>query len=196
MIPIVPRMAQPDIESPSDELFDSLFREHYAGMWRFVTRLVGSPEVAEDIVQDVMFSVWRSGKWKNEDLKASFLYVSVRNAAFNYRRREKLEESTIREGVLAWEQKYIDAAEKVNYDEVAQAVREAINSLPERCRMIYLMNREEGLSYSEIAKILGLSGKTVDAQMGKAVKRLRAWLTEKLVIFMVASMAVAGRFMS
>lgn len=196
MMPIIALMVQPVTADSSDELFDNLFRENYAGMWRFVTRLVGSSEVAEDIVQEVMFSIWRQGNWKTEELKPSFLYVSARNAAFNYRRRKKLEESTVREGVLAWEQKYIDAAERVNYDEVAKNIREAINSLPDRCRLIYLMNREEGLSYAEIAEILGLSGKTVDSQMGKALKVLRQRLREKMIVGMVVAMGIAGRFLS
>lgn len=188
-------MASPPAQD-FDESFDDLFREHYPGLWRFVTRLAGAPDIAEELVQDVMFSVWRNGKWRRNEVNASFLYVSARNAFFNYQRRANLEDRTIRDGVLEWERKHIDTADVAHYNDLVESVKSAVDSLPDRCRLIFLMNREDGHSYSEIAEILGIAPKTVEVQMGRAIKTLRARLAGKLAVICVAAMSFAGRLLS
>ena len=101
----------------------------------------------------------------------TYLFRAARNRAFNHLRRNKLER------LWRLRQPPTPDAEGVedehSTDELAAAIRAAIASLPDRCREIFLLSRDQNMTYAEIAKVLGISIKTVETQMGRALKALR-----------------------
>jgi RNA polymerase sigma-70 factor (ECF subfamily) len=166
------------IRGGDERALEEVFRTHYAGMCLFVRRFVHAPDVAEELVQDVFFKLWakRDGLSDIDALK-TYLFRAARNTALNHLRRRKLEQN--------WEEREGQRGEPVTSggtdddttsDEVQRAVSAAIARLPERCREIFLMSREGGLTYGEIAAALGISIKTVETQMGRALKSLRVAL--------------------
>jgi len=163
------------IRDGDERALEEVFRTYYQGMCLFVRRFVHAPDVAEELVQDVFFKLWakRDGLSDIDALK-TYLFRAARNTALNHLRRRKLE--------LNWEEKEGQRGEPVTAGgtddeatsgEVQRAVSAAIARLPERCREIFLLSREGGLTYGEIAAALGISIKTVETQMGRALKSLR-----------------------
>jgi RNA polymerase sigma-70 factor (ECF subfamily) len=158
--------------------FEALFRAHYDGLLRFANRYVRSRAEAEELVHDVLLQVWirRDDLAPSDELK-TYLFRATYNRALNHLRRRKIERLWKRS--LPPEEPVAPpsiSAEAMNSTEAA--VRRAVDALPPRCREIFLLSREEGLTYSGIATTLGISIKTVETQMGRALKSLRAALED------------------
>jgi len=136
--------------------------------------------IAEELVQDVMLELWR----RRESLAAdgspqAYLFQATRNRVLNHLRHLKIEqrsEPDVRGE--SWTTPHADAA--VAEEELDAAVQRAVRSLPDRCREVFELSRVHGLKYSEIASQLGISVKTVEAQMGKALRTLRERLAPLL----------------
>lgn len=157
--------------------FEEVFRAHYAPLCTYVDRLVGSPAAAEDVVQDLFVSVWdRRAEWRARGTSlAPVLYISARNRAFNVLKRRRIEDRS--QVVLVQDERpSIGADETLRWDEMKSAIDRAVDSLPEQCRLIFTLSRRDGLTYAQIARTLELSVKTVETQMGRALKALRTRL--------------------
>lgn len=149
-------------------LIDRLFKTTYRPLCLYAAHyLNGDIVTAEDIVQDCFVRLWQHGA----DNGRAFLYTAVRNACVDHLRRQHPE-------MVSFEPRDLDSI--ITDDEaIGQAgeearVWEAIDSLPERCRAIFLMSKRDGMSYAEIASELNLSVKTVEHQISKALRRLRS----------------------
>lgn len=165
------------LQTPAQAGFEALFRAHYAGLVRFATRLVDSRMEAEELVQDVMFKVWeRQDQLAVGDELKTYLYRATRNHALNLLRRRRLER--IWQSNLPSEEPSVGPLEADDSTAMEVAVRRAIDALPDRCREVFLLSREQSLTYAAIAETMGISVKTVETQMGRALKALRASLKE------------------
>ncbi len=166
------------IRAGDERALEVVFRAHYAGMASFVQRFVRSSDLAEELVQDVFLKLWAKREQLAEiETFRTYLFRAARNTALNYLRRVKLERKWREEqGVDDDPPTSFAADEETAEQEVAVAVQVAINRLPPRCREIFLLSRDGGLTYAEIARSLEISVKTVETQMGRALKSLRASL--------------------
>lgn len=168
------------IRDGDERALEEVFRAHYTGMCLFVRRFVHAPDVAEELVQDVFFKLWSKRDSLNDiDALKTYLFRAARNTALNHLRRRKLEQN--------WEEKEAQRGEpqstggtddETSSDEVRRAVIAAVGRLPARCKEIFLLSRNGGLTYGEIASTLGISIKTVETQMGRALKSLRLSLAK------------------
>jgi len=154
---------------------ETLFRLHYRPLCLFALHLINDVISAEDIVMDCYLKLWT--KWKEEEIKnpKSYLYIAVRNACYDHNKATsnytdvsiENDAKTI-DGISSEEQAL--AEEQAN---IEANVWTAIDSLPPKCREIFLMSKRDGMSYAEIAQEMQLSIKTIEAQITKAYKRLR-----------------------
>lgn len=134
-------------------------------------------ENAEEMVQDVFVKIWENApRLQIETSLLSYLYSSVRNACLNYLKHEKIkkkhEQETLQENNIS------ESTESpVNFNFFKVLLAQTIGLLPEKCRQIFEMAKFEGLSYEEIAEYLQVSVKTVENQMGIALKKLRENMT-------------------
>jgi len=157
--------------------FEKLFFSFYPGLLRYAETLVRKVEIAEEIVQDVFYNVWKNREairithsWK------SYLYRSVYNNSMMYLRKTR-REIVLEEGLFPEKEgNSQDPFQELELAEVTAVVSDTVSRLPERTREIFLLNRQEGLKYREIAERLSISVKTVEANMGKALKELRSSL--------------------
>jgi RNA polymerase sigma-70 factor (ECF subfamily) len=165
------------------DAFETAFREQYAGLCDYVDSFVRSQEVAHDLVQDLFVNLWdRCDSGDTPPLNAAYLYTAARNRALKHLRHrrvvsewaESAAHETLRTGPAA--------DDGVRTREVAQAIHTAIDELPERCREIFLLSRQQHLSYAVIADSLGISIKTVETQMWRALKSLRTTLAPYLAV--------------
>ena len=157
--------------------FEAAFRAWYGELCSFVRPQVGSTDSAEEIVQDVFLRLWRARLTldPSQSLRA-YLYRAARNTALNQLKRRQLENRWLNSAAAAGEPTVGAADEDVQLHELSDAVQHTLTLLPERCRLVFTMSRHQGLSYSEIAEALGISIKTVETQMSRALKALRAGL--------------------
>lgn len=160
-----------------ESLLELLFREHFTSLCRFARSYVKDPETAREIVQETFVNLWerRSTIDPAENI-LSYLSTSVRNRCLNYLRDHK----KFSERLLFLEDL---PADWVNYtrdqlveNELKQHIDAAISDLPEKCREIFLLNRQDHLKYRQIAEKLQISVKTVETQMSRALKHLRSRL--------------------
>lgn len=160
--------------------FDAIFRANYALLVRVAEAMLRERASAEEIAQDVMLELWR--RRESLDVTESvrgYLLQATRNRSLNVLRHRAIEwrsEPHLTDGVSRLPS--TDAA--VREREIEVAIHAAIGELPDRCRQVFELSRMDGLKYAEIAARLGISVKTVEVQMGKALRilreRLRAWL--------------------
>jgi RNA polymerase sigma-70 factor (ECF subfamily) len=156
--------------------FDDVFRTHYPLLVGVAERIVGERALAEEVGQDVMLELWRRRETVvvEESLRA-YLVRAARNRALNHVRHERMK---VRTAPFAAGETVTqaEAPGHLAEEEIQAAVREAVAALPERCREVFELSRGRGLRYAEIAETLGISVKTVEAQMGKALRVLRVRL--------------------
>lgn len=140
--------------------------------------MLGSSGEAEEVVQEVFMYVWERHEIIDETTASpAYLYRAARNGALNRIRRHRVEQRW-RGKEAAQASEYADetASRDVEYDELVEAVQQAIERLPERCRQVYTLSRQEHLTYREIAETLDVSVKTVEAHMTRAFRRLHEML--------------------
>jgi RNA polymerase sigma-70 factor, ECF subfamily len=151
--------------------FEALFRQHYRPLCAFALGYLKDSDKCEDLVQDLFFRLWLDREKVNitTSVKA-YLYASVRNRCLNavkVQGRMRVLNDEVDEHVQEEERSEDEHSERI------ARVQSAIELLPEERRKVFKLSRYEGLKYHEIAERLGISVKTVENQMGKALKTLR-----------------------
>jgi RNA polymerase sigma-70 factor (family 1) len=159
--------------------FESLFRSSYVSLVRYAKTLVKDHDTAEEIVQDLFFRLWQDKeKIEIESSLNGYLFRAVHNRCLHWIEHSRVVEKHAQEMAYKQTENYENPLEIIQYKELQSKIAKILARLPERCGKIFCMNRFEGLKYAEIADILSVSVKTVEANMGKALKEFRKALTE------------------
>jgi RNA polymerase sigma-70 factor (ECF subfamily) len=168
------------LQRGSHDAFDAIFRTYYARMVGAAEALLGERAAAEEAAQEVMLELWRrSASITIETALGAYLFRAVRNRALNQIRHARTRRQA--EPLLGAETSAAPHADaRVRQRELNVALQAAIEELPPRCREVFELSRAQGLRYAEIADALGISVKTVEAQMGKALRILRDRLSDWL----------------
>lgn len=156
------------------EVFEYVFRTYYSQLCRFSMKFLREKEATEEIVQEIFLYIWKKRHSLNitRSLKA-YLYTATRNRSLNY---IKSNSSRVEISVeLAEEDQllHVPANDNIDPQELRQFISQAIEMLPPKCRAIFDLSKNAGLTYQEIAEELEISKKTVEAQMSIALKKLR-----------------------
>jgi RNA polymerase sigma-70 factor (ECF subfamily) len=161
------------------QIYEAIFKELFKPLCAFATKYTGDWEESRNLVHEVFISVWEKFDSLPEGTQyRSYLFAAVRNRSLNYLRDKK--KMIGLENVS--ESRFSETDSTLETAELEHEIKQAIQLLPEKCRQIFEMNRLEGLKYTEIAEKLGLSIKTVEAQMSKALSVLREHLREFLTL--------------
>ena len=169
------------IRAGDSDAFDAVFRANYAALVGSAERILGRRDVAEEIVQDVMLELWRRRETLAvEDSLRGYLFRATRNRSLNHLRHGAIEKRAEPELAANRAENGSSAHAALVEEEIEVAVKRAVADLPARCREVFELSRMHGLRYSEIATTLGISVKTVEAQMGKALRLLRERLAQWL----------------
>ena len=175
------------VQKGNRKAFKELFTRYYVQLCHFALLYVNDQSIAESLVQDVFINIWE--KRQSLDIHTSikaYLFISVKNRALNYlRNRPQMLE--FEDGHSETESVEIYSSESnINYSDLKKEINKSIQQLPEKCREIFLLSREENLSYKEIAEKLNISRKTVENQLGIALKKLRENLKPYLGIIIIS----------
>ncbi len=172
--------------------FKEVYVSYYSRMKRFAQEYVAREEDAENIVQDIFFELWE----KQLELTSlvnlnGFLFTMLKNRCIDFLRRKTLEQQASEEmqseyiRTLKLKFNSLEALDSklINSNNIDTIVQDAINSLPERCREIFVMNKLEGKKQKVIARELNISIHTVESQMAIAYKKLKEALKDYIPLF-------------
>lgn len=165
------------IKQHNQKALESLFEKYFYSLCDFAFAIVKNVESAEEVVSDVFFNIW--SKRDNLEIKSnlkSYLFLATKNQSINYLSKNKLslEEMDISKG-------FIDILENntaetgVEYKELEKEIYHILEELPPQRRLIFRLNRLEGLKYKEIAETLSISVNTVQKQMVEASKYIEKY---------------------
>ncbi|WP_437369252.1 RNA polymerase sigma-70 factor [Maribacter litoralis] len=154
--------------------FNKLFNTYWQPLYISAFNVLKDKNICEEIVQDIFIGIWKNRK--NFEIKVSlekYLFSCVRYQVFNqFRKNQKNLRTELFEN-LDQRCTYENPESEVLYQELVQKVDSIIEELPEKCRMVYKMSREEQLSHKEISSRLNISPKTVENHITKALFVLR-----------------------
>lgn len=163
------------IAAGDETAFQRLFRDWYPRLADHAWRLLGERDSAEDAVQEVFVALWRGRERLPEAAAlAGYLHRAVRNRALNQLRARKGE--TVDPDGLMLPSVPPDAPRFLEEEQLAGQLAAALATLPPRTREVFLLSREQGLTYAAIAATLEISVKTVETLMGRAIRALREQL--------------------
>jgi RNA polymerase sigma-70 factor (ECF subfamily) len=174
------------LQKRDEAVFEQVFKSNYKSLHAYAFSILRDEADAEEMVQSVFYKLWE----RSENLSISgsitaYLYRAVHNESLNY-----IKHLSVRSKHRMYVSHKIDdgseeGSGRVQAKELEERIQQAMSELPEQCRTIFQMSRFEELRYREIAEKLNLSVKTVENQMGKALKLMRARLADFLILVLM-----------
>ena len=181
------------VSSDGRGAFERFYNLYYDQVFRFAYYCLGEEEACKEVVSDVFFSIWNSkARLKEIDNIDTYLYITVRNEALRHISRSNSVNKIQMDQLCSFEPEEEATPEgMLESQEMRELLNLAIDELPEKCRLIFLMIREEGLSTKEVAKILSIQESTVRVQMKiaveKLIKRLKSDFPDISFVFILIS---------
>ena len=165
-----------------EKAIDLLFDNYYEYLCNVVYRVINDYVYAEDIVQEMFFDLWK----KSKDIKINislraYLRRAAVNRSLNHLRKQRMKFDEAEDAVLEIEDNHVSGQMEMEKNELEERIFATIESLPPKCKIVFGMSRFENMSYQEIADALEISVKTVENQISKALKILRAAVQTYLV---------------
>ena len=168
------------IKSGDEKLFNQLFDDYYTSLCFFANNYLKDLDLSRSLVQEVFVNLWvKREKLDIGHSVKSYLYNSVKNISIDYIRKEKKKIHIIDFSDDIVQSPFKDLVEEA---ELNDRINQSINELPEKCKEIFKLCRFEGLKYSQIAEQLNISIKTVEMQMGIALKKIRQKLSDNQML--------------
>jgi RNA polymerase sigma-70 factor (ECF subfamily) len=174
------------IRAGDGKAFDTMVVMYYEPMLRLAVSYLYLRESAEEVVQDVLLAIWQKrAQWQPTGALRLYLFTATRNRAFSQLRHRRVEQrlaqAVASDGdVLAFTPKREAADHVQRTTELDQAIHAAIDALPPRMKETFVLSRHHHMSHEEIARVMGTSIKTVQEQIGRALKVLRGALADWL----------------
>ncbi len=182
------------VREGSKNAFQNIFERYYEPLLSFAYRYLKNNADAEGVVQDVFLWIWENREsWSVDCSLKSYLFKSVKNQCLDYIRHDKTKNKYIREYSLEYSEpeiSFTDKDSRFDDENFEQIVKSTIEELPERAKLIYKMNRLEGLTYIEIAEVLEISPKTVESQISRALNILRIRLSKYMGVLLAVKKVV------
>ena len=162
-----------------------LFDLYYTSLCSYANRYTNCTVTAEEVVSDVMLKIWqnRTSDYRSETFR-EYLFTATRNTALNYLKQQENRMSLLENWTSQLRNELIEETplDKLLDIEIQNRYKKIIESLPEQSRIVFLLSREEDLSYEEIAARMGISVNTVKYHMKTALQKLRAGMNDLLII--------------
>lgn len=154
--------------------YKELFILLHSRLKKFAYSILKSGEEAEELVSDIFIGVWQKREQLTKiESPLLYFYTTAKNLAYNRIKKLKKQRSINPDDwFIQFESVYFDPEQLMMTEEMIRQIRKAVNELPPRCKLIFMLVKEDGLKYREVAELLQLSVKTVEAQMAIALRRL------------------------
>jgi RNA polymerase sigma-70 factor (ECF subfamily) len=158
-----------------EKAYKELFMQMHESLTDFARSILKSEEDAEEVVSDFFIVIWqRRASLSSIENPRLYFFVSIKNAALNKLKSNKnLQLPHMGEWQTSLKSVFFNPEELLLSAEIVKKVMKAVNELPPKCKIIFKLIKEEGLKYAEVAKLLDISVKTVEAQMAIALRRIK-----------------------
>ena len=174
------------LQNGDEAVFEQLFRHYYSRLCSYACSIVKDMDESEEIVQQSFLGIWEKKTTLHiTGSVKSYLYRAVHNACLNKLKHAKVRQLYAEDYQRNNDDAYEHTDQVIGKSEIEKQILNAINSLPEQCRMVFKLSRFEEIKYAEIARHLGISIKTVENHMGKALKLMREQLKEYLPVIAI-----------
>ena len=174
------------LDTDSELAIDAIFRKYYTVTCRNILRIIPDEQIAEDLAQDVFYELWKKkNKLKINLSLSAYLKRAAVNKSLNFIRDQRID---FRNAPPKKDLKSndIEITQKIDTQRLEKDIERAIDQLPDKCRLVFVLSRYENMSYQQIADQLNISIKTVENQISKALKTLRkslaSYLPELLIV--------------
>lgn len=169
-----------------ERAFEQVFKMHFKSLHSYACNIIKDEAEAEEIVQQVFFKLWdRAENLSITGSVTAYLYRAVHNASLNFLKHLKVRSGYHLHVAYSMKNESDNASKKLAAAELEKKLHVAMNELPEQCRTIFQMSRFDEMKYREIAEQLNISVKTVENQMGKALRILRTKLIDFLPLLIL-----------
>jgi RNA polymerase sigma-70 factor (ECF subfamily) len=160
--------------------FERLFTKYYEPLCKHACKILRDMDTAEDIVQEFFYNFWKNRESFSPKLSLNaYLYQSIRNNALHHLGHLAIKQAYVQQAQSEFQDKMpVSVQYEVEMQDLNKVINATLLQMPERCSSVFRMNRFEGKKYREIAEILSISIKTVEADMGKALQLFRKTLKE------------------
>lgn len=166
----------------TDQNFEEVYNQYWNELFCFCRHHAGDEEAAKEIVQQIFISIWeRREELQIQTSVRAYLYGALKLKILEYHRNQAIKKQ--HENVHYAKMNKISniTEEHILHKELLRELQSAINTLPERCRQVYLMSREEGMDNRSIAATLVITEKAVEGNITRALKHIR----DRLKVFRV-----------
>lgn len=179
------------MDNSRKEKFRSRFNEHYSRLCAIAYSYVSDTDDSEDIVQELFINIWDKGKDSLSDSDfAAYITTAVKNSCISFLRKKcsytiSMDDNPAIGAEAAGTLDYDTSDDERERKSPEELLNEVLDILPPKCKEIFLLSKLKGLKYKEIAEKLSLSEKTVENQMGKALKLLREYAAKNSIIISI-----------
>lgn len=174
------------LKEGSESAFEMVFRTYYRPLCQYAYSFLNDRDEAEEVVQAAFINIW--DKRDQVEIQTSlkgYLYRIVRNSCLNVIKHEKVKQQHVAHEMVHAASTHESVSQSVISSELEEKISEAMKALPEQCRLVFQLSRFEELKYAEIADQLNISVKTVENQIGKALKIMREQLKDYLPVLLI-----------
>ena len=167
-------LLQEQVAKDNQKAFKDLYCLFFARLFNFAVSFVHKKEIAEELVNDVMVKVWNNRRTvAGIQHFETYLFVAVRNHSLNYLSTYSSYHIAVDpEGIQAKVINLNDPLRELEWKEISFQLDKTIDQLPDQCRAVFKLIREEGMRYKQVAEILNISPRTVETQLFRAIKKL------------------------
>ncbi|MEL7119644.1 MAG: RNA polymerase sigma-70 factor [Bacteroidota bacterium] len=163
-----------------DKIFRQIYDEYHHKVYFFAYKRLKDKQIAEDLVQSVFLKIWEhQTALKQGKINEAFLLATARNLLIDMHRKKVFD--TVSLTIQSDAQDMSEEENDISTEDKMKYVQSAIEELPERRRRIFLLSRQQGLTYKEIAEEMSISPKTVENQISRALKSLRHKLSHLFI---------------
>lgn len=174
-----------DLQEDSHEAFDYFFEKYYIPLFAYAKKTLTDTYISEEIVQQAFIDFWENRKrLRIHTSVKSYLFKSVHNDILDFIKCSNHKQKESLETLLTSKEPNIEFYDTLIESEFEHIMQKAFSALPDQCRVVFFLNRFDGLSYKEIALKQSISIKTVENQIGKALKIIREKLQPYFIFFL------------
>jgi RNA polymerase sigma-70 factor (family 1) len=167
-------------------VYELVFKDYYNSLCNYAHSIVEDLDEAEEMVQNTFLTLWENRLEINIHTSVkSYLYQAVHNNCLNRLKHEKVRQAYGKYKQQTADDLYDSVSQQLISKELQLQIKDAIEALPDQCRRVFELSRFEYLTYAEIAEQLGISIKTVEKHMIKALKHMREHLKDYLPILLL-----------
>lgn len=173
------------VQNGDHQAYYLIFEENWELLYSIAFRILGDSDIAKDVVQEVFLTIWENRSKTSIKSLGAYLAQATKFGALKMIRDGKSKQHISLDGLDTQAEMH----DELEFKEFTEEVKSMLDTLPEKCKAVFLLSRESQMSNQEIADELGLSKRTVETHISNALKHLRKELKTHLPALLVVMLS-------